>query len=149
MEYNLRSTLLNNFNYEIEFTGDSKTLYASSLDSILNYIYDVKGGETQIRIFDPTKGKQAYIYGITLGWCLHNVIGLAGKPKDGGIWRAKNNAENINRDGFNIHENNPAKELSNHGMLSDAESSFLNKNYGYLLYDRAWNRTDIPSADRL
>lgn len=189
-------------NHGIELTDDGKTLYASSLESVLKYAYDSNaqtisgqgeviinelttqgtvtrtlllarkagnkllvsrggdenidlssvdenGGEAQIRIFDPTKGKIAYTAGTTLGWGLRNAVGVAENPHDGGIWSAENNADNIERDGFNIHENNPAEELNYHGKLSDANNPLLNKNYGYPLCYGVWNATDIPSAGKL
>jgi glucose/arabinose dehydrogenase len=189
-------------NHGIELTDNGKTLYASSLESVLKYAYDsskqstsgepeiivnelttkgtvtrtlllarkagnkllvsrggdenidlssvdVNGGEAQIRIFDPTKSGQTYTSGTTLGWGLRNAVGVAENPKDGGIWSAENNADNIERDGFEIHENNPAEELNYHGVLSDTNNPLLNKNYGYPLCYGAWNVTDIPSAGRL
>ena len=189
-------------NHGIELTDDGKTLYASSLESVLKYAYDsskqstsgapeiivnelttegtvtrtlllarkagnkllvsrggdenidlssvdVNGGEAQIRVFDPAKRGQTYTSGTTLGWGLRNAVGVAENPKDGGIWSAENNADNIERDGFEIHENNPAEELNYHGVLSDANNPLLNKNYGYPLCYGAWNVSDIPSAGTL
>ncbi|KAF2733206.1 soluble quino protein glucose dehydrogenase [Polyplosphaeria fusca] len=189
-------------NHGIEISDDSKSLYASSTESVLKYEYDpskqtikgqgqiiingmttddtitrtllfsrksknkllvsrgsdenidlsavdVNGGESQIRIFDPSKTGQSYTSGVTLGWGLRNAVGIAENPTDGGIWSAENNADNIERDGFEIHENNPAEELNYHGKLDDANNPLLDKNYGYPLCYGAWDTSEIPSAGSL
>ncbi|KAF2472298.1 soluble quino protein glucose dehydrogenase [Lindgomyces ingoldianus] len=110
---------------------------------------DINNGMSQIRIFDPTKDSQNYTAGTTLGWGLRNAVGVAENPKDGGVWSAENNADNIERDGFEIHENNPAEELNYHGKLDDSNNPLLGKNYGYPLCYGAWNITEIPSAGTL
>ncbi|ORY15537.1 soluble quino protein glucose/sorbosone dehydrogenase [Clohesyomyces aquaticus] len=110
---------------------------------------DVNNGLSQLRIFDPTKESQNYTAGTTLGWGLRNAVGVAENPKDGGVWSAENNADNIKRDGFNIHENNPAEELNYHGKLDDSNNPLLGKNYGYPLCYGAWNVSEIPSAGTL
>jgi glucose/arabinose dehydrogenase len=110
---------------------------------------DVNGGESQIRIFDPSKANQKYTDGITLAWGLRNAVGIAENPKDGGVWSADNNADNIQRDGREIHENNPAEELNYHGKLGDDKNPHLNKNYGYPLCYGVWNVSDLPSAGSL
>ncbi|KAF1840651.1 soluble quino protein glucose dehydrogenase [Cucurbitaria berberidis CBS 394.84] len=110
---------------------------------------DVNSGQSQIRIFDPSKNDISYTTGTTLGWGLRNAVGLAENPTDGGIWSAENNADNIERDGFSIHENNPAEELNYHGKLEDAKNSLLDANYGYPLCYGAWNISEISSAGQL
>jgi glucose/arabinose dehydrogenase len=110
---------------------------------------DVNGGESQIRIFDPTKKDQKYTDGVTLAWGLRNAVGVAENPKDGGVWSAENNADNIERDGEEIHENNPAEELNYHGKLDDSKNPLLNKNYGYPLCYGVWDTEEIPSAGNL
>ncbi|KAH7385849.1 soluble quino protein glucose/sorbosone dehydrogenase [Pyrenochaeta sp. MPI-SDFR-AT-0127] len=110
---------------------------------------DVNSGQSQIRIFDPSKNDVAYSAGTTLGWGLRNAVGLAENPKDGGIWSAESNADNIERDGFEIHENNPAEELNYHGKLDDANNPLLDANYGYPLCYGAWDISELPSAGRL
>jgi glucose/arabinose dehydrogenase len=110
---------------------------------------DINGGQSQIRIFDPSKANQDYGDGVTLAWGLRNAVGVAENPKDGGVWSAENNADNIERDGIEIHENNPAEELNYHGKLDDSKNPLLNKNYGYPLCYGVWNTSDIPSAGQL
>lgn len=58
-------------------------------------------------------------------------------------------ADNIERDGFEIYENNPAEEINYHGKLDDENSPFLNKNYGYPLCYGVWNASEIPSSGTL
>ncbi|KAF2264513.1 soluble quino protein glucose dehydrogenase [Lojkania enalia] len=110
---------------------------------------DINGGESQIRIFDPTQGGQEYTAGQTLGWGLRNAVGVAENPSDGGVWSAENNADNIERDGIEIHENNPAEELNYHGRLDDDNNPHMDKNYGYPLCYGAWDTEEIPSAGDL
>ncbi|KAF2120710.1 soluble quino protein glucose/sorbosone dehydrogenase [Lophiotrema nucula] len=189
-------------NHGIEISTDSKSLYASSVETVFKYEYDagkqsikgqgkaivngmttsdlvtrtlllssksknkllvsrggdenidlsavdVNGGDSQIRIFDPTKDGVNFTSGTTLGWGLRNAVGVAENPKDGGVWSAENNADNIERDGFEIHENNPAEELNYHGKLDDAKNTLLNQNFGYPLCYGAWNTSEIPSAGAL
>lgn len=189
-------------NHGIELSDDSKTLYASSRESVLKYSYDsgkvsvsgngqviVKGmttdgqitrtlllsrksknkllvsrgsdenidlstvdvnsGQSQIRIFDPSKNDVTYTTGTTLAWGLRNAVGLAENPRDGGIWSSENNADNIERDGIKIHENNPAEELNYHGRLDDAKNPLLDANYGYPLCYGVWDLDEIPSAGQL
>lgn len=111
---------------------------------------DINGGESQIRIFDPSKNDAvSYESGATLGWGLRNAVGIAENPKDGGVWSAENNADNIERDGIEIHENNPAEELNYHGRLDDDKNPLMNKNYGYPLCYGVWDTSEIPSPGRL
>ncbi|KAF2018953.1 soluble quino protein glucose dehydrogenase [Aaosphaeria arxii CBS 175.79] len=110
---------------------------------------DINGGESQIRIFDPSKAGQKFTDGETLAWGLRNAVGLAEHPDGGGVWSADNNADNIERNGMEIHENNPAEELNYHGVLSDDQNSLKNKNYGYPLCYGVWEPSEIPSAGRL
>lgn len=111
---------------------------------------DLPEGQSQIRIFDPSQSDVDFSAGTTLGWGLRNAVGLAENPLDGGVWSTENNADNIERDGFEIHENNPAEELNFHGKLSDDTSNaLLGKNYGYPLCYGAWDVDEIPSAGNL
>lgn len=110
---------------------------------------DINNGQSQIRIFDPSKSDVDYEQGTTLAWGLRNAVGVAENPKDGGVWSAENNADNIERDGFEIHENNPAEELNYHGIASDADNPLMNRNYGYPLCYGVWNVSEIPSAGTL
>ncbi|KAF2189696.1 soluble quino protein glucose dehydrogenase, partial [Zopfia rhizophila CBS 207.26] len=110
---------------------------------------DVNNGRSQIRIFDPSKDNQNYTAGETLGWGLRNAVAVAENPRDGGVWSLDNSADNIDRDGFEIHENNPAEELNYHGKLSDDKAPERGRNFGFPLCFAAWNISEIPSAGRL
>ncbi|KAH7114457.1 soluble quino protein glucose/sorbosone dehydrogenase [Dendryphion nanum] len=111
---------------------------------------DINSGESQIKIFDPAKGGQSYkTSGSVLAWGLRNAVGVAENPKDGGVWSAENSVDNIERDGFEIHENNPAEELNYHGKLDDAKNPLSNANFGFPMCASAWNVSEIPSAGRL
>jgi glucose/arabinose dehydrogenase len=110
---------------------------------------DLNSGQSQIRIFDPSKTDVNYTTGTTLGWGLRNAVGLAENPITGGIWSTENNADDIERDGMSIHENNPAEELNYHGVLSSSSNALLDANFGYPLCYGAWDISEIPSAGEL
>lgn len=110
---------------------------------------DVNAGQSQIRIFDPAKTDVEYTAGTTLAWGLRNAVALAEHPVDGGVWSADNNADNIERDGFRIHENNPAEELNYHGVLSNSSNALLGANYGFPLCYGVWDASEIPGAGDL
>ncbi|KAF2691197.1 soluble quino protein glucose dehydrogenase [Lentithecium fluviatile CBS 122367] len=110
---------------------------------------DVNDGQSQIRIFDATKETGDFEQGTTLAWGLRNAVGVAENPRDGGIWSTEANADNVERDGMDIHENNPAEELNYHGKLDDSGSAQIGKNFGYPLCYGAWNTSEIPSAGTL
>lgn len=88
--------------------------------------------------------------GILLGAGLRNSVGLAEEPS-GGIWGVDNSADDLERDGTDIHENNPGEELNFLGQLPsspDNASTAGTPNYGYPTCFALWDTT-IPNQSDL
>lgn len=54
--------------------------------------------------------------------------------------------DNMERDGADIHNGNPAEELNFHGLLNDTKSAEFGANYGYPDCFSAWQPSLIPHA---
>ena len=84
----------------------------------------LSSGHSQIKAFDLGKvpiGGTGYTFdteGTLLGWGLRNSVGVAEHPSTGGIYSVENSADQIERDGVDIHEDNPGK--SYRLLLSEA-----------------------------
>ncbi|ROT34928.1 L-sorbosone dehydrogenase [Sodiomyces alkalinus F11] len=109
---------------------------------------DESSGHCQVRAFNVTDlvtgagdggGQDPLDFttdGILLGWGLRNSVGIAEDPNEGGIWTVENSVDNLERDGVDIHRDNPAEELNFHGSLEDLVLGVNNgngrgANYGY------------------
>jgi glucose/arabinose dehydrogenase len=117
---------------------------------------DITTGHSQIRTFNinpSSSDVKAYDYangGTLLGWGLRNSVGVAEEPTTGGIWSVENSVDDIEREGVDIHENNPGEELNFHGYLNGTKSSVeQGANYGYPLCYAVWNVTEIPKNEAL
>lgn len=115
---------------------------AESLDS----------GHSQLRAFNVTGGSSSaydYLDGDLLGWGLRNSVGVAENPSDGGIWSVENSADELRRNGEDIHTNNPAEELNFHGYLNGSFKDSGSSNYGYPLCYALWSTDDFPDLGSL
>ena len=105
-------------------------------------------GHSQIKAFDLHNPRgSTYDFdsdGVRLGWGLRNSVGVAEHPLTGGIYSVENSADNIQRDGQDIHQDNPGEELNFHGYLNGTEYAFQGQNYGYPFCFAAWQVADIP-----
>ncbi|TAQ83280.1 hypothetical protein B7494_g8397 [Chlorociboria aeruginascens] len=116
---------------------------AESLDS----------GHSQIKTFNLnnlTSGSTPYNFtteGTLLGWGLRNSVGIAEEPLTGGIYSVENSADDIDRNGVDIHENNPGEEMNYHGSLASS-IEWKGNNYGYPNCFALWN-TSIPDLGDL
>jgi glucose/arabinose dehydrogenase len=112
---------------------------------------DITTGISQIKAFDvSTLPDVPYNYvqdGYLLGWGLRNSVGVAEEPTTGAIYSVENAANNIQRGGVDIHENNPGEELNFHGPLDEAILE-QGGNYGYPDCFSVWD-LNIPEADDL
>ena len=99
---------------------------------------DVSSGISQIRAFDinavPDTPYDYASQGRLLGWGLRNSVGVAEEPLTGGIYSVENSADEIRRNGVDIHEDNPGEELNFHGYLNGSTAS-QGGNYGYPVSD--------------
>lgn len=95
---------------------------------------DILSGTSQIRVFDVKNPEnKPYDYaseGRLLGWGLRNSVGVAEEPLTGGIYSVENSADEIKRNGVDIHENNPGEEMNFHGYLNESTVD-QGGNYGY------------------
>ncbi|RDW66313.1 soluble quino protein glucose dehydrogenase [Coleophoma cylindrospora] len=110
----------------------------------------LSSGHSQIRAFNVDNVTDTpYEFttsGRLLGWGLRNSVGVAEEPLTGGIYSVENSADEIQRNGTDIHQNNPGEEMNFHGTLSSTDNQ--GGNYGYPNCFAVWN-TSIPDAGSL
>lgn len=118
---------------------------ASNLDSEAKL---VSSGHSQIKAFDlanvPDDGYNFNKEGQRIGWGLRNSVGMAEHPETGGIFSVENSADELKRDGKDIHQDNPGEELNFHGFLNGTEYGGQGSNYGYPHCFAAWMVDQIP-----
>lgn len=112
-------------------------------------------GHSQIRAFDINTlpaGDMPYDFpseGRLLGWGLRNSVGVAEHPITGGIFSVENSADQVERDGADIHEDNPGEEMNFHGFLNGSTED-QGGNYGYPSCFALWGTGDaFPSRGNL
>lgn len=113
----------------------------------------LSSGLGQIKAFDlsdtPPRPYDFDTSGRLLGWGLYNAVGLAEHPTTGGIFSTDNGADDITRDGVDVHQTNPGDKMNFHGFLNDttaiSSSQEQGSNYGYPDCYAVWN-TSIPDA---
>ena len=130
---------------------DDKTLFVSrgSDDNIDFGSASLDSGRSQIRAFDltavPSGGYNYATTGKRIGWGLRNSVGVAEHPTTGGIYSVENSADNIKRDGVDVHETNPGEEMNYHGTLLDNKFAGQGGNYGYPTCLSAFDVAALPS----
>lgn len=112
----------------------------------------LSSGHSQIRAFDigNLPSGRPYDYsseGTLLGWGLRNSVGVAEHPITGGIFSVENSADQVERNGTDIHQDNPAEEMNYHGFLNGSTEN-QGGNYGYPDCFTLWG-TDIPNIGNL
>ncbi|KAF9763654.1 hypothetical protein IL306_003025 [Fusarium sp. DS 682] len=115
---------------------------------------DRDSGRSQISAFNISsfssnsdKKPYDYLEGEILGWGLRNSVGVAEHPETGGIFSVENSADNLHRDGKDIHEDNPGEEMNFHGYLNGSDDQ--GGNYGYPLCYTLWSTKDFPNLGDL
>lgn len=110
-------------------------------------------GRSQIKAFNLTNitdaGYDFATNGLRLGWGLRNSVGLAEHPLTGGIYSVENSADEVVRDGKDVHEDNPGEEMNFHGYLNGTEYAAQGSNYGYPNCFAAWMPEDLPQNAKL
>jgi glucose/arabinose dehydrogenase len=113
----------------------------------------LSSGHSQIRAFDVNNvTNNGYDYnteGLRIGWGLRNSVGVAEHPVTGGIYSVENSVDQIQRDGVDIHQDNPGEELNFHGYLNGTSYWAQGLNYGYPFCYAAWVVQDIPNNSNL
>ncbi|PNP85295.1 hypothetical protein FNYG_01354 [Fusarium nygamai] len=115
---------------------------------------DRDSGRSQIRAFNissfsSNSDKKPYDYldGEIIGWGLRNSVGVAEHPETGGIFSVENSADELHRDGKDIHKDNPGEEMNFHGYLNGSDDQ--GGNYGYPLCYTLWSTDDFPNLGDL
>ncbi|PVI06796.1 Auxilliary activities family 12 protein [Periconia macrospinosa] len=104
-------------------------------------------GRSQLRVFSIAETSQAsidYTQGEILGWGLRNTVGVTENPATGDIWSVENGVDNMEKDGVDIHADNPCEELNFHGQVDGSTPQF-GTNYGYPECFAAWDPSIIPN----
>jgi glucose/arabinose dehydrogenase len=116
---------------------------------------DQATGRSQIRAFNISSFSSGsdqkpydYLDGRRLGWGLRNSVGLAEHPETGGIFSVENSADQLERNGKDIHKDNPAEEMNFHGYLNDSRED-QGGNYGYPHCYTLWSTEDFPNLGDL
>lgn len=108
----------------------------------------LSSGHSQIRAFNLgnlTGNPYDFdVDGLRLGWGLRNSVGVAEHPLTGGIFSVENSADQVTRDGQDIHEDNPGEEMNFHGYLNGTKYAPQGSNYGYPFCFAAWVTSNIP-----
>ncbi|KAK6529451.1 hypothetical protein TWF281_008624 [Arthrobotrys megalospora] len=106
---------------------------------------EYSSGRSQIRGFKwKDLLSESVVYresGTNFGWGLRNSVGLR-DDKQGQLWSVENSADNIERNGVDVHTDNPGEELNFHGLVNDTSTS--RRNYGYPVCFTAWDPSVIP-----
>jgi glucose/arabinose dehydrogenase len=121
----------------------------SNLDLLAEQI---NSGHSQIKAFNISSITEPHDFsrsGTLLGWGLRNSVGVAEHPETGGIFSVENGADDVTRDGQDIHENNPGEEMNFHGYLNGTSYSAQGQNYGYPKCHAVWNVSEIPDNGNL
>lgn len=118
----------------------------------------LSSGHSQLKLFDlsalPSGGGNESAFDFTrdgkiLAWGLRNSVGVAEEPTTGGIFTVENSADELRRDGVDIHQNNPGEELNFHGFLNGSETAGVGgnpPNYGYPDCFAMWDTQAVPNA---
>ncbi|CAH0020551.1 unnamed protein product [Clonostachys rhizophaga] len=110
----------------------------------------IDSGRSQIRSFNISLlGENSdgieYTDGDVVGWGLRNSVGVAEDPSTGGIWSVENSVDQLQRQGEDIHNDNPGEELNYHGTAEKPDG----RNYGYPSCFTVWRTDDFPNIGSL
>ncbi|VUC28846.1 unnamed protein product [Clonostachys rosea] len=111
---------------------------------------EIDSGRSQIRSFNLSLVGQNndginYTDGNVVGWGLRNSVGVAEHPSTGGIWSVENSVDQLQRQGEDIHNDNPGEELNYHGTAEKPDG----RNYGYPSCFTLWRTDDFPNLGSL
>ena len=111
---------------------------------------NISSGFAQIRSFNLQNISEAgYDYssqGRRVGWGLRNSVGMAEHPITAGLYSVENSADQLQREGVDISNDNPAEELNYLDLVNfTAEGG----NYGYPTCFTAWVPGDLPDEGNL
>jgi glucose/arabinose dehydrogenase len=114
---------------------------------------EITSGHSQIRVFNisdiPDKPFNYPTDGRMLGWGLRNSVGLAEEPTTGGLYSVENSADQLVRQGTDIHQDNPGEELNFHGSLDGSSTESQGGNYGYPHCFAVWDTANLPDKGNM
>lgn len=110
----------------------------------------LNSGHSQIRSFDISKllDGRPYDYpseGRLMGWGLRNSVGIAEHPVTGGIYSVDNSADQVERNGNDIHEDNPGEEMNFLGYLN-CSTEDQGGHYGCPVCCALWDTDNFPGG---
>ena len=94
---------------------------------------DLSTGHCQIKSFPVLNNGTTQNFNKTgklIGWGLRNPVGVAEHPKTGGIWSVDMGMDQVERDGEDIHVDNPADEMNYHGVIGAKNDLDQGLNHG-------------------
>lgn len=112
----------------------------------------ISSGHSQVKAFNLTNLTSTYDFdsdGLLLGWGLRNDVGIAEHPNSGGIYSVENSADQLSRDGVDVHEDNPAEEMNFFGYLNGSSPELTGRYFGYPWCFSAWKVSDLPNNGNL
>ncbi|OIW24899.1 soluble quino protein glucose dehydrogenase [Coniochaeta ligniaria NRRL 30616] len=124
---------------------DQLLVSRGSSENIDDDAASITSGHSQIRVFNISSATSPYTYatdGRMLGWGLRNSVGVAEHPQTGGLYSVENSADQLVREGTDIHQDNPGEEMNFHGYLNGSTES-QGGNYGYPHCFALWD-TNLP-----
>ena len=86
---------------------------------------------------------------ISYSWGLRNSVGVAEHPETGGLYSVENSADDVARDGVDVHQNNPGEEMNFHGTLVGNTDLSQGSNHGYPECFAAWDPSALPDNSGL
>lgn len=135
-------------------SGQQRLLISrGSADNIDETAADINSGHSQIKAFDVSSHSLSSPQdfnsnGTLVAWGLRNSVGLAQHPATGGLYSVENSADNIFRQGKDVHQDNPGEELNFHGYLNDSASAASadrqSLNFGYPTCFATWEVSSLP-----
>lgn len=111
----------------------------------------IEGGTAQVRAFNLLNRTAVYEWadGMVLGWGARNEVGLVEHPDTGGIYGVENSADQINRTGVDVSNDNPGEELNFFGYLNGTPYENQGGNFGYPWCLAVWNVSELPDNGNL
>lgn len=129
------------------FANGTMVVTRGSTSNIDPLAEDITTGHSQVKAFNLLNRTGIYNFnteGLLLGWGLRNDVGIDEHPVTGEIYTVENSADDISRDGVDVHTNNPAEELNSLGYLNGTYSANQGRNFGYPQCFTAWQPSELP-----
>ncbi|KAG8789308.1 hypothetical protein FRC12_013662 [Ceratobasidium sp. 428] len=108
---------------------------------------NVTTGTAQIRRFSleniPSGRGWAWADGEVLGWGNRNGVAMAFSKDGEGIWEAENSSDNLQWQGIDVHQDNPAEELNLIPLKNASSVPIAQKFYGYPNCFTVWNSSSV------